>query len=180
MVDYRTAHMAECDDGFIPRDVGIKRRIAVEEQRPEAERAGVIGERSLEVPDEYIWNSLFQHQPVSLSRSNCRGPDPARGSTSAAGAGPNGGGWSVHFGLYLRRDHTGTRAGKPREEIACRAATFHQFGRGGAPRDRELPRRLRNNRPLWPPRHPIGPTAGGCVRRGNGGQPAPGKNLLAR
>ena len=48
-------------DAGVARDVGVERRLAVDEQRAKAERSRVVGECRLEVFDEDVRNGLFQH-----------------------------------------------------------------------------------------------------------------------
>ena len=59
VVDYRSGHVADCQNRLVTRHVGIERDFTVDELRVEAERRRVAGERRLEVFDEDVRNCLL-------------------------------------------------------------------------------------------------------------------------
>ena len=59
--------VAEGEDCFVARYVGVERNIAVDEEWVKTERAGVVGEGGGEILDEDVRNGRFQHDPISWS-----------------------------------------------------------------------------------------------------------------
>ena len=59
VIDYRSGHVADCQNRLVTRHVGIERDFTVDELRVEAERRRVAGERRLEVFDEDVRNCLL-------------------------------------------------------------------------------------------------------------------------